>query len=90
MPWPTDAAGPVIGATGFDDAGAFAGTYPCSRAGSSCAVGLIQPAPVAEEAQVTAEAMGNQAGAIFDAGVAGIHRLMNSRADLPLGIGLRK
>jgi hypothetical protein len=53
-------------------------------------VGLIQPAPVAEEAQVTAEAMGNQAGAIFDAGVAGIHRLMNSRADLPLGIGLRK
>jgi len=34
---------------------------------------------VAEEAQVTAEAMGNQVEAIFDAGVAGIHRRMNNR-----------
>jgi pyridinium-3,5-biscarboxylic acid mononucleotide synthase len=32
--------------------------------------------PVAEEAQVTAEAMGNQVEVIYDIGVAGIHRLM--------------
>jgi hypothetical protein len=37
---------------------------------------------VAEEAQVTAEAMGNQVDAIFDVGVAGIHRLMNNRGRL--------
>jgi hypothetical protein len=38
--------------------------------------------PVAEEAQVTAEVMGNQVEAIYDVGVAGIHRLMNSRERL--------
>jgi len=32
--------------------------------------------PVAEEAQVTAEVMGNEVDAIYDVGVAGIHRLM--------------
>lgn len=32
--------------------------------------------PVAEEAQVTAEAMGNRVEVIYDVGVAGIHRLM--------------
>ncbi len=32
--------------------------------------------PVAEEAQVTAEAMGNEVDAIHDVGVAGIHRLI--------------
>jgi pyridinium-3,5-biscarboxylic acid mononucleotide synthase len=35
--------------------------------------------PVAEEAQVTAEVMGNQVDVIFDIGVAGIHRLMSNR-----------
>ncbi len=35
--------------------------------------------PVAEEAQVTAEAMGNQVDVIHDIGVAGIHRLMDNR-----------
>jgi NCAIR mutase (PurE)-related protein len=35
--------------------------------------------PVAEEAQVTAETMGNAVDAVFDIGVAGIHRLMNNR-----------
>ena len=35
--------------------------------------------PVAEEAQVTAEVMGNRVDAIFDIGVAGIHRLMSHR-----------
>ena len=38
--------------------------------------------PVAEEAQVTAELMGNQVDAIHDIGVAGIHRLMNNRERL--------
>jgi NCAIR mutase (PurE)-related protein len=38
--------------------------------------------PVAEEAQVTAEVMGNQVDAIHDIGVAGIHRLMNNRERL--------
>src|SRR5713226_9086481 len=38
--------------------------------------------PVAEEAQITAEAMGNDVETVFDVGVAGIHRLMNSRERL--------
>jgi hypothetical protein len=33
--------------------------------------------PVAEEAQVTAEVMGNEVDSIYDVGVAGIHRLMS-------------
>ena len=35
--------------------------------------------PVAEEAHVTAETMGNCIDVVFDVGVAGIHRLMNNR-----------
>ena len=35
--------------------------------------------PVAEEAQVTAEVMGNQVETTFDVGVAGIHRLIANR-----------
>jgi len=38
--------------------------------------------PVAEEAQVTAQVMGNEVDAIHDIGVAGIHRLMSNRARL--------
>jgi NCAIR mutase (PurE)-related protein len=38
--------------------------------------------PVAEEAQVTAELMGNQVDTIYDIGVAGIHRLMSNRERL--------
>jgi NCAIR mutase (PurE)-related protein len=38
--------------------------------------------PVAEEAQVTAEVMGNQVEAVYDIGVAGIHRLMSVRERL--------
>jgi pyridinium-3,5-biscarboxylic acid mononucleotide synthase len=38
--------------------------------------------PVAEEAQVTAEVMGNDVDAIHDVGVAGIHRLMHFRERL--------
>jgi NCAIR mutase (PurE)-related protein len=38
--------------------------------------------PVAEEAQITAEVMGNEVDAIHDVGVAGIHRLMHNRERL--------
>jgi NCAIR mutase (PurE)-related protein len=38
--------------------------------------------PVAEEAQVTAELMGNDVDVINDVGVAGIHRLMSNREHL--------
>ncbi len=38
--------------------------------------------PVAEEAQVTAEVMGNEVTSIFDIGVAGIHRVMQNRERL--------
>ncbi len=38
--------------------------------------------PVAEEAQITAEIMGNEVETIFDVGVAGIHRLMSNRERL--------
>src|SRR5437879_6649887 len=38
--------------------------------------------PVAEEAQITAEVMGNHVDAIHDVGVAGIHRLMQNRERL--------
>jgi hypothetical protein len=38
--------------------------------------------PVAEEAQITAEVMGNRVDSIFDVGVAGIHRLMSNRERL--------
>src|SRR5438105_904928 len=35
--------------------------------------------PVAEEAEITAQVMGNEVEAIHDVGVAGIHRVMNYR-----------
>jgi NCAIR mutase (PurE)-related protein len=38
--------------------------------------------PVADEARVTAEVMGNEVDAIHDIGVAGIHRLMSNRERL--------
>ena len=38
--------------------------------------------PVAEEALVTARAMGNRAEAIYDVGVAGLHRLLEHRQKL--------
>jgi NCAIR mutase (PurE)-related protein len=38
--------------------------------------------PVAEEALVTAEAMGNQVENLYDVGVAGIHRILSERARL--------
>ncbi len=38
--------------------------------------------PVAEEAAITAEILGNHVNRIYDAGVAGIHRILNVREDL--------
>ena len=38
--------------------------------------------PVAEEAQITAQVMGNEVDTIYDVGVAGIHRLISSSARL--------
>src|SRR5262245_938748 len=38
--------------------------------------------PVAEEAAVTAELMGNEVGRLYDVGVAGIHRLLGERTRL--------
>lgn len=38
--------------------------------------------PVAEEAAVTAETLGNRVNRIYDAGVAGIHRILHVREDL--------
>ena len=38
--------------------------------------------PVAEEAALTAETMGNRVNRIWDAGVAGIHRILSERASL--------
>jgi NCAIR mutase (PurE)-related protein len=38
--------------------------------------------PVAEEARVTVEVMGNEVESIYDIGVAGIHRLMSNRERL--------
>ena len=38
--------------------------------------------PVAEEAAITAETLGNRVNRIYDAGVAGLHRILNVREDL--------
>ena len=38
--------------------------------------------PVAEEALVSAQALGNRATAIYDVGVAGLHRLLESRKEM--------
>jgi pyridinium-3,5-biscarboxylic acid mononucleotide synthase len=38
--------------------------------------------PVAEEAAITAELMGNDVGRIYDVGVAGIHRLLAHKSEL--------
>ena len=38
--------------------------------------------PVAEEAAITAETLGNHVNRIYDAGVAGLHRILHAREDL--------
>jgi NCAIR mutase (PurE)-related protein len=68
---------PLSGAIRFwrDRAVRGTGTIAVVSAGTS-------DIPVAEEAQITAEVMGNQVIAIHDIGVAGFHRLMQSRERL--------
>lgn len=46
------------------------------------ATGGTSDIPVAEEAAVTCEALGNEVVRLYDVGVAGIHRLMDSREDI--------
>ncbi|MGE5357657.1 MAG: nickel pincer cofactor biosynthesis protein LarB [Bacteroidales bacterium] len=46
------------------------------------ATGGTADVPVAEEAAVTAELMGNEVDRLYDVGVAGIHRLLRSHARL--------
>ena len=42
------------------------------------ATGGTSDMPVAEEAALTAEAMGNQVTRLYDVGVAGLHRLLSN------------
>jgi NCAIR mutase (PurE)-related protein len=51
-----------------------------SRTGITVACGGTADIPVAEEAVVTAEIMGNEVEKVFDVGVAGIHRLLDKVA----------
>jgi NCAIR mutase (PurE)-related protein len=44
--------------------------------------------PVAEEAAVTAEVMGNEVERIYDVGVAGLHRLLARRKDLDRAVAI--
>jgi pyridinium-3,5-biscarboxylic acid mononucleotide synthase len=52
------------------------------RKGVTVVTGGTADIPVAEEAAVTAELMGNQVETIFDVGVAGIHRLLDKLPNL--------
>lgn len=52
------------------------------RAGIAVVTGGTADIPVAEEAVVTAELMGNQVDRILDVGVAGIHRLLDKVGQL--------
>ena len=47
------------------------------------ATGGTSDIPVAEEAAITCEALGNEVVRLYDVGVAGIHRLMDSREAIP-------
>jgi len=65
------------------------GTILVQRSGQIYGKGLIlivtagtSDIPVAEEALVTARALGNRAEAVYDVGVAGLHRLLEQRKTL--------
>jgi pyridinium-3,5-biscarboxylic acid mononucleotide synthase len=67
----------------------LSGAITITRDGAASGKGLIlvvtagtSDIPVAEEALVTARAMGNRAEAIYDVGVAGLHRLIEHREKL--------
>ena len=59
------------------------GTIAIASAGTS-------DIPVAEEAAVTAELMGNDVDRLYDVGVAGIHRLLRERATPRVGARHRR
>lgn len=46
------------------------------------ATGGTSDIPIAEEAAVTAQALGNEVVRLYDVGVAGIHRLLNNKEEL--------
>jgi pyridinium-3,5-biscarboxylic acid mononucleotide synthase len=57
--------------------------HPVGQAGNIAVVtGGTSDLPVAEEAAITAEVLGNQVKRIYDVGVAGIHRLLYACEDL--------
>ena len=67
----------------------LSGAITISRSAANHGKGLIlvvtagtSDIPVAEEALVTAQIMGNRAEAIYDVGVAGLHRLLEHRKKL--------
>src|ERR1700689_3446859 len=67
----------------------LSGAITISRSAANHGKGLIlvvtagtSDVPVAEEALVTAQIMGNRAEAIYDVGVAGLHRLLEHRKKL--------
>lgn len=62
---------------------AVAGEMPKERKGKIViATGGTSDMPVAEEAAVTAEALGNNVVRLYDVGVAGIHRLLSHTEDI--------
>ncbi len=75
----------VPGATYHDDARAITLAQGEVRPGTGTvlvACAGTSDLPVAEEAAVTAEIMGNTVERLYDVGVAGLHRLLNTRARL--------
>lgn len=58
------------------------GSAPRGRGTIVIAAAGTSDLPVAEEAAVTAEVMGNSVDRVYDVGVAGLHRLLNEHARL--------
>jgi hypothetical protein len=59
------------------------GTMPTPRKGRIAVLTAgTSDLPVAEEAAITAEAMGHRVDRVFDVGVAGVHRLLDKRKRL--------
>src|SRR2546428_41563 len=74
----------ATGVRGFAGAGVIAvGSRLAPRKGRIALVTAdTSDLPVAEEAAVTAEAMGHRVGRIYDVGVAGLHRVLDKRKRL--------
>lgn len=74
-----------VSLTYFDDARiGIAGSVPCPDGIGKIVVatGGTSDIPVAEEAAVTAEALGNEVVRLYDVGVAGIHRLLAHKDEI--------